>query len=108
MLRKIDPTVALPYWDSTLDEPLPRPADSVIFTHHFMGSVYDTTNGYVMDGPFWNWATVTEEIEMFGAAVQRGWSKTTPLPPRRRSDEIFFAVFRDFLSCWWLLTFSAD
>jgi tyrosinase len=42
-LRLVDPDVALPYFDSTLDEGLPVPADSVIWTDAFMGNGNDRT-----------------------------------------------------------------
>uniref|UniRef100_A0A1I8AYS7 Tyrosinase_Cu-bd domain-containing protein n=1 Tax=Meloidogyne hapla TaxID=6305 RepID=A0A1I8AYS7_MELHA len=56
MLRKINPNTALHYWDSTLDSPLPNPADSILFTEEFFG----TTNsaGYVATGPFKSWQTL--------------------------------------------------
>ncbi|KAL3078003.1 hypothetical protein niasHS_012945 [Heterodera schachtii] len=54
-LRSIDPSVALPYWDSSLDQGLPNPADSIIWTDKFMGSKNDS--GYVIDGFLANWIT---------------------------------------------------
>lgn len=36
-LRAYDPSVSVPYWDSTLDESLPVPKDSVLWTEDFMG-----------------------------------------------------------------------
>jgi len=32
MIRKCDPDLYLPYWDSTLDGRLPQPKDSCLFT----------------------------------------------------------------------------
>jgi len=37
-MRTSNPLVALPYWDNSLDEPLPRPEDSVIWTDDFLGN----------------------------------------------------------------------
>ncbi|GMT17107.1 hypothetical protein PFISCL1PPCAC_8404, partial [Pristionchus fissidentatus] len=55
-IRQIDPTLSLPYWDSTLDGVLPRPADSVLFTDIFGGTA--TSSGDVLSGPFANWRTL--------------------------------------------------
>uniref|UniRef100_A0A915MPY5 Tyrosinase copper-binding domain-containing protein n=1 Tax=Meloidogyne javanica TaxID=6303 RepID=A0A915MPY5_MELJA len=56
LVRKRNPSLALHYLDSTLDSPLPTPADSVLFTDEFFG----TTNeqGYVTTGPFAPWETL--------------------------------------------------
>uniref|UniRef100_A0A1I8AHN4 Tyrosinase_Cu-bd domain-containing protein n=1 Tax=Steinernema glaseri TaxID=37863 RepID=A0A1I8AHN4_9BILA len=56
-LRVEDPPVALPYWDSTMDECLQNPEESVLFSDDFVGSV-DARSGYVAGGPFSNWITV--------------------------------------------------
>lgn len=55
-LRNVDPTVALPYWDSTLDEGLPTPKDSILWTSEFFGN----GDNHVTTGPFANWSTTTE------------------------------------------------
>ncbi|KAL5022794.1 hypothetical protein ScPMuIL_001949 [Solemya velum] len=52
-LREKFPSVTLPYWDSTMDESLPRPSQSVIWGSRFMGN----GNGVVRMGPFAFWQT---------------------------------------------------
>ena len=49
-MRKIDPTVSLPYWDYTTDFYIPKPTDSVVWTDCFFGSDF----GEVLSGPFKN------------------------------------------------------
>lgn len=53
-LQEVNSAVCLPYWDCTLDNELPDPALSIIWTSEFMG----TPNGAVVDGPFANWTTI--------------------------------------------------
>ncbi|VDM51685.1 unnamed protein product [Angiostrongylus costaricensis] len=55
-IRQIDPTLALPYWDSTLEEALARPADSVMFSSDIGGST--NRQGFVNSGPFTQWQTL--------------------------------------------------
>ncbi|GFO16266.1 tyrosinase [Plakobranchus ocellatus] len=52
-LREVDPTVCLPYWDSSLDNELDDPTQSHIWTADFFG----TQQGPVLEGPFANWVT---------------------------------------------------
>ncbi|EYC33475.1 hypothetical protein Y032_0002g818 [Ancylostoma ceylanicum] len=54
-LRQVDPELALPYWDSTLDENMPNSKDSIMWTNEFMG---ETTGGSVSGGPFREWRTL--------------------------------------------------
>uniref|UniRef100_A0A915NEB4 Tyrosinase copper-binding domain-containing protein n=1 Tax=Meloidogyne floridensis TaxID=298350 RepID=A0A915NEB4_9BILA len=56
LLRKYNPTLGLPYWDSTLDGRLPNPADSILFTKEFIGTT--DKRGYVVTGPFTPWRTI--------------------------------------------------
>ncbi|KAK3592234.1 hypothetical protein CHS0354_004689 [Potamilus streckersoni] len=58
-LRRIDPTVALPYWDYTLDLELEDPTKSVVWSPCFMGN----GRGKVNTGPFANWATHLGNLE---------------------------------------------
>uniref|UniRef100_A0A5S6QQ81 Tyrosinase copper-binding domain-containing protein n=1 Tax=Trichuris muris TaxID=70415 RepID=A0A5S6QQ81_TRIMR len=51
VLRAIDPHIAIPYFDSTLDDPLPTPRHSIMWSEEFMGN----GNGEVVTGPFANW-----------------------------------------------------
>ncbi|KAH3776240.1 hypothetical protein DPMN_177660 [Dreissena polymorpha] len=52
-MRRIDRTVSLPYWDSTLDFEMDNPANTILFSTEFLGNGY----GFVTTGPFANWTT---------------------------------------------------
>ncbi|VDK59915.1 unnamed protein product [Anisakis simplex] len=54
-VRLIDPTLAVPYWDSSMEANLPNAKDSILFTEDFLGS--SISDGRVADGPFANWTT---------------------------------------------------
>uniref|UniRef100_A0A1I7X0N7 ShTK domain protein n=1 Tax=Heterorhabditis bacteriophora TaxID=37862 RepID=A0A1I7X0N7_HETBA len=55
-LRRVDPSVAIPYWDSVLDNALPNPRQSVLWGNELMGS--PGADGLVRTGAFRNWPTV--------------------------------------------------
>ncbi|KAJ1363116.1 hypothetical protein KIN20_022883 [Parelaphostrongylus tenuis] len=54
-VRQVDPTLALPYWDSTLDEALDRPIDSVLFSVETRGGA--DAQRFVNTGLFLQWGT---------------------------------------------------
>lgn len=62
--RTFDPMLmGLPYWDSTLDNNLPNPEDSVMFSEYLMGDA-DPETGDVISGPYANWTTM--DVSHFG------------------------------------------
>jgi hypothetical protein len=58
--RTLNPDQGLPYWDSTLDNNLPEPKDSVIFSEHLMGEA--DAVGNVVVGQFHNWTTLDVSV----------------------------------------------
>ncbi|KAL4234428.1 hypothetical protein ACF0H5_006075 [Mactra antiquata] len=54
-LREKVPGVTVPYWDSSLDEAMPNPRQSILFTEQFLGNGF----GMVTSGPFARWSTLS-------------------------------------------------
>lgn len=50
---QINPNLALPYWDTTLEARLTNPRDSILFSSELIGSL--DQDEYVADGPFGRW-----------------------------------------------------
>ncbi|VDK47579.1 unnamed protein product [Cylicostephanus goldi] len=65
-LRTVDPSVAMPYWDSTLDSRLPNPGHSVLWTDELLGG---SRYGEVRDGAFRGW--LLENVKPFRTRIIR-------------------------------------
>ncbi|ULU11549.1 hypothetical protein L3Y34_015167 [Caenorhabditis briggsae] len=68
LIRQVDPSLHLPYWDSTLDQNLPNSKDSILWTNEFMG---DAT-GAVNNGPFRSWRTIENKATITRAVGAQG------------------------------------
>ncbi|EFO94245.1 CRE-TYR-3 protein [Caenorhabditis remanei] len=68
LIRQVDPSLHLPYWDSTLDQNLPDSKDSILWTNEFMG---DPT-GSVTNGPFRSWRTIENKATITRAVAAQG------------------------------------
>lgn len=55
-LRLIDPSLAIPYWDSVLDSYLPDPRSSIMWSDYLVGDM--APNGYVITGPYAGFQTL--------------------------------------------------
>lgn len=69
-LRQIDPSLALPYWDSTMDGLLPDPKDSVMWTDELMGSA--DSSGAVIGGDFANFRTFQNHPRITRKVAEKG------------------------------------
>ncbi|XP_013382548.1 uncharacterized protein LOC106153243 [Lingula anatina] len=84
-LQRFDPDVALPYWNSTMDEGLENAEDSIMWTEEFAGNGY----GNVTTGPFANWPTrfATEGINVLFRNLTYGFEQR-PFPGLMADDGI--------------------
>lgn len=86
-LQEQDPDVMLAYWDSTLENGMEDPTDSVLWTHEFAGN----GEGNVVSGPFGNWThneiPLSRSIGRFGRLIDR--RRINRLIRTRRSHAYF-------------------
>ncbi|XP_053402479.1 putative tyrosinase-like protein tyr-3 [Mercenaria mercenaria] len=75
-LRRINPTLSLPYWDSTLDFDMNNPVDSIIWSSPFLGN----GDGFVTSGPFRNWMTAVGRLTRNIGTASRLLSKESIRP----------------------------
>ncbi|RCN39897.1 shTK domain protein [Ancylostoma caninum] len=69
-IRQIDPSLYLPYWDSTMDGRLAHPADSVLFTDALAGGT--DAQGYVNSGPYLTFRTLEGQPHIKRAVGKQG------------------------------------
>lgn len=79
----VDPTVALPYWDPTLDDESPNPIYSTLWSKELMGE--QDRDGYVRKSPFKTWTTL--DVCIF--IVQSSRSVDNVQPALIKGDETF-------------------
>nr|QHF16623.1 tyrosinase [Cepaea nemoralis] len=89
-VREKDPSVCMPYWDTTLDNELDEPALSSVWTPAFFG----TPNGPVVTGPFANWRTpngapLIRNVGMDGELISA--RAMEDILSRRRYEDITFS-----------------
>lgn len=70
MRRVCSPTITLPYWAPTLDDPLNDPTLSVLWTPEFLGDGFN----FVESGPFANWTdrsgrVISRNLNNVGALI---------------------------------------
>ncbi|MFH4974416.1 hypothetical protein AB6A40_001125 [Gnathostoma spinigerum] len=62
VLRYYDPNIALPYWDSTIDNHLDDPTQSTMFSKYLLGDT--NSDGEVINGPFGHWTTADGRLHI--------------------------------------------
>lgn len=77
--------------DTTLDEGLPAPKDSILWTADFLGN----GNNVVTQGPFANWTTTTELSNVPGMKTLFRGVGDSPFGGQYKDTDIEYAVSRD-------------
>ena len=76
-LREVNATMGLPYWDWTMENRLPDPRDSILWTDDFLGEIKNTH--FVDSGPFANWTTNFARKHGSRKAIERVGQPTSHL-----------------------------
>lgn len=91
-MRQINSLVALPYWDSSLDQSLPRPCDSVLWTDDFIGN----NQKYLVSGPYKDWSTVDSWIADSDKRIYRECRTNRNLQGYTKDDFEEYEKFTEF------------